>query len=52
MIARVVSVGSVLVEDMDSDGFHIKTEDGSVWISHAQLDDLVKLSALVREVNS
>lgn len=52
MIAYNVSVGSLRVEDMDSDGFIVRdTENHAVWMSHGQLDDLARLSELVRKVN-
>ena len=52
MIVNNASFGTVRVEDMDSEGFHIITPDGDVWVSHEQFDLIGALSRHVVRVNT
>jgi hypothetical protein len=53
VIVYRVSIGSLRVEDMDSDGLTVRDgENHVVWMTHEQLDDLAKLSVLLREINA
>lgn len=53
MIIERVNVDTYLdLTDADSDGFLLDNKDGQqVWLSYEQLDNIVKLTDTLREIN-